>query len=148
MINPKTTDLNRRMDGGITKNDKLDTLNICDILSSNKLKKPYRLTSSKKFDLYEQKQLTRLHHSLKEQINVLSNRLQKCIDLVFPEYNSLFNPSIPKSICLFLNSLAVQRLLHRLTSEHYANALILPAEAIAFLWYINSSRIWRYFQLF
>ena len=38
LINPKTTDLNRRMDGGITKNDKLDTLNICDILSSNKLK--------------------------------------------------------------------------------------------------------------
>ena len=25
LINPKTTDLNRRMDGGITKNDKLDT---------------------------------------------------------------------------------------------------------------------------
>lgn len=96
LINPKTTDLNRRMDGGITKNDKLDTLNICDILSSNKLKKPYRLTSSKKFDLYEQKQLTRLHHSLKEQINVLSNRLQKCIDLVFPEYNALFKSKYGK----------------------------------------------------
>ena len=28
LINPKTTDLNRRMNGGITKNDKLDTFNI------------------------------------------------------------------------------------------------------------------------
>lgn len=90
LINPKTTDLNRRLDGGITKNDKLDTLNICDILNSNKQKKPYRITTSNKFDLYEQKQFTRLHHSLKEQINVHSCRLQKCIDLVYPEFNSLF----------------------------------------------------------
>lgn len=90
LINPKTTDLNRRLNGGITKNDKLDTLNICDLLSSNKQDKPYRITLIDKFDLYEQKQLTRQHHVLKEEINVLSNRLQKSIDLVFPEYNALF----------------------------------------------------------
>lgn len=90
LINPKTTDLNRRLNGKITKNDKLDTLNICDLLSSNKLEKPYRITLIEKFDLYEQKQLTRQHHVLKEEINVLSNRLQKSIDLVFPEYNTLF----------------------------------------------------------
>lgn len=90
LINPKTTDLNRRLNGGITKNDKLDTLNICDLLSSNKQDKPYRITLIDKFDLYEQKQLTRQHHVLKEEINVLSNRLQKSIDLVFPEYNTLF----------------------------------------------------------
>lgn len=90
LINPKTTDLNRRLNGGITKNDKLDTLNICDLLSSNKHDKPYRITLIDKFDLYEQKQLTRQHHVLKEEINVLSNRLQKSIDLVFPEYNMLF----------------------------------------------------------
>lgn len=90
MINPKSTDLNRRLNGGITKNDKLDTLNICDLLSSNKQDKPYRITLINKFDLYEQKQLTRQHYMLKEEINVLSNRLQKSIDLVFPEYNTLF----------------------------------------------------------
>ena len=28
LINPKTTDFNRKMQGGITKNDKLDTINI------------------------------------------------------------------------------------------------------------------------
>ena len=90
LINPKTTDLNRRLNGGITKNDKLDTLNICDLLSSNKQDKPYRITHIDKFNLYEQKQLTRQHHVLKEEINVLSNRLQKSIDLVFPEFNKLF----------------------------------------------------------
>ncbi len=90
LINPTTTDLNRKMEGGITKNDQLDTLNICDILNSNKRNKPYRIVTKDKFNLYEQKQLTRQHHLLKEEINVYCNRLQKCIDLVFPEYNQLF----------------------------------------------------------
>lgn len=90
LINPTKTDLNRKLDGNITKNDKLDTYNICDLLSSNKHKKPYRITTIDKFNLYEQKLLTRVHHTLKEQINVLSNRLQRYIDTTFPEYNSLF----------------------------------------------------------
>lgn len=34
LINPKTTDFNRKMQGGITKNDKLDTINICDVLDT------------------------------------------------------------------------------------------------------------------
>ena len=43
-----------------------------------------------KFIFYEQKQLNRYHHNLKEELNVYINCLQKCIDIVFPEYNSLF----------------------------------------------------------
>ena len=90
LINPKTTDLNRKMQGGITKNDKLDTLTICDVLDTPERKKQYRITKVNNFDLYEQKQLTRHHHNLKEELNVYTNRLQKCIDIVFPEFNSLF----------------------------------------------------------
>ena len=90
LINPKTTDLERKMQGGITKNDKLDTLTICDVLDTPERKKQYRITKMNRFDLYEQRQLTRQHHNLKEELNVLSNKLQKCIDIVFPEYNSLF----------------------------------------------------------
>lgn len=90
LINPVATNLTRKMQGGITKNDKLDTLTICDVLSSNQRKKSYRITKLNRFDLYEQKQLTREHHNLKECINQHSNRLQKCIDIVFPEFNSLF----------------------------------------------------------
>ena len=78
------------MQGGITKNDKLDTLTICDVLDTPERKKQYRITKMNRFDLYEQRQLTRQHHNLKEELNVLSNKLQKCIDIVFPEYNSLF----------------------------------------------------------
>lgn len=91
LINPTTTDLTRKIQGGITKNDPLDSLTICDVISSNQRKKPYRVTKVNRFDLYEQKQLTRHHHNLKEELNIYKNRLQKCIDVVFPEFNSLFN---------------------------------------------------------
>ncbi len=90
LINPTTTDLTRKLQGGITKNDPLDSLTICDVIASNQRKKPYRITKVNRFDLYEQKQLTRHHHNLKEELNVYKNRLQKCIDIVFPEFNSLF----------------------------------------------------------
>ena len=91
LINPTTTDLTRKIQGGITKNDPLDSLTICDVISSNQRKKPYRVTKVNRFDLYEQKQLTRHHHNLKEELNIYKNRLQKCIDVVFPEFNSLFH---------------------------------------------------------
>ena len=90
LINPTTTDLTRKLQGGITKNDPLDSLTICDVIGSNQRKKPYRITKANRFDLYEQKQLTRHHHNLKEELNIYKNRLQKCIDIVFPEFNSLF----------------------------------------------------------
>ena len=90
MINPVATNLTRKMQGGISKNDKLDTLTICDVLASNQRVKSYRISKYSSFDLYEQKLLTREHHNLKEEENQLLNRLQKCIDVVFPEFNSLF----------------------------------------------------------
>lgn len=90
LINPTTTDLTRKLQGDISKNDPLDSLTICDVISSNNRKKPYRITTVNRFDLYEQKQLTRHHHNLKEELNIYKNRLQKCIDVVFPEFNSLF----------------------------------------------------------
>ena len=91
LINPKTTDLTRKMEGGITKNDKLDTITICDVLDTPERKKQYRITKVDRFDLYEQRQLTRHHHNLKEELNLYCNRLQKSIDLVFPEFNTLFS---------------------------------------------------------
>lgn len=90
LINPTTTDLTRKLQGGITKNDPLDSLTICDVIGSNQRKKPYRVTKVNRFDLYEQKQLTRHHHNLKEELNIHKNRLQRCVDIVFPEFNSLF----------------------------------------------------------
>ncbi len=34
LINPVTTDLTRKLQGGISKNDNLDSLTICDVISS------------------------------------------------------------------------------------------------------------------
>lgn len=91
LINPVATDMARKMHGGVSKTDNLDSLTICDLLSSNSRNKAYRISKVNRFDLYEQKQLTRHHHNLKEELQVYKNRLQKCIDIVFPEYNSLFS---------------------------------------------------------
>lgn len=91
LINPAITDMTRKASGAIAKTDRLDTLTICEVLSSNRPKKPYRISRFSSFDLYEQRGLTRHHHNLKEEINIYTNRLQKCIDIVFPEYNSLFS---------------------------------------------------------
>ena len=96
LINPVTTDLTRRANGSISKTDKLDTLTICEVLASSSKKKPYRISKISRFDLYEQRCLTRHHHNLKEELNVYSNRLQKCIDIVFPEYNDLFTSKYGK----------------------------------------------------
>ena len=90
LINPVTTDMTRKMQLGATKDDDLDAQLICDILASNQRRKGYRISKVNNFELYEQKRLTREHHDLKEQLNVYSNKLQKCIDIVFPEFNSLF----------------------------------------------------------
>ena len=76
LINPKTTDLTRKMEGGITKNDRLDTITICDVLDTSERKKQYRITKVDRFDLYEQRQLTRHHHNLKEELNIYMNLLK------------------------------------------------------------------------
>lgn len=90
LINPITTDLTRKMQLSSTKDDALDTFTICDVLASGPRRKGYRISKVSSFDLYEQKRLTREHHDLKEQKNVYTNKLQKCIDIVFPEFNDLF----------------------------------------------------------
>lgn len=90
LINPITTDLTRKMQLSSTKDDDLDTLTICDVLASGPRRKGYRISNVNTFDPYEQKRLTREHHDLKEQKNVYTNKLQKCIDIVFPEFNDLF----------------------------------------------------------
>lgn len=92
LINPTVTDIQRKQQGSSNKNDKLDTITICDVLATKTFKgNLYRVTTLNNFEIYEIKQLTRQHHNLKEELNKLKNRLQKSIDVVFPEYNSLFN---------------------------------------------------------
>lgn len=64
LINPVATDMTRKTQGGVSKNDNLDSLTICDVISSSARKKSYRITKLDRFELYEQRQLTRHHHNL------------------------------------------------------------------------------------
>ena len=47
LINPTSTDLTRKIQGGITKNDPLNSLTICDVISSNQPKKTISCYKSK-----------------------------------------------------------------------------------------------------
>ncbi len=87
LINPITIEMKRKSKLKTAKNDKLDTMLIAQALVH---KDEYRLVDMKTYHLRELKKLTRHHHDIKEDLNVYKNRLQKSIDLVFPEFNSLF----------------------------------------------------------
>lgn len=121
------------MQGGISKNDNLDSLTICDVISSNSRKKPYRITKVDKFELFEQRELTRHHHNLKEELNVYTNRLQKCIDIVFPEFNSLLILNMALFILMYLNHLVVPLILLMQISELFANVSTTKVKDCVFL---------------
>ena len=86
LINPKATNLRRRQLGQNAKNDRKDAQLITQMLTDNQLWRSVSKTSMKYRELRD---ITRLYHQLKEQKNEFQNRLQKALDIVFPEINSL-----------------------------------------------------------
>jgi len=93
LINPISTDAKRRQKIRKTKNDKKDSLTICAVLQS----RDYTHMTRNKLSLREGKQLTRYHHDLTASLNQAKNKLQKCIDTVFPEFNSIFATKYSKA---------------------------------------------------
>ena len=88
MINPLTTDAMRKAALKSTKTDKEDTKNIGIVLLNPVL---YRIVRKSDLDSHETRELTRYHHNLQETCTRYKEQLQKDIDKVFPEYNSLFS---------------------------------------------------------
>lgn len=86
LINPRATNLRRRQLGQNAKNDRKDAQLITQMLTDNQLWRSVSKTSMKYRELRD---ITRLYHQLKEQKNEFQNRLQKALDIVFPEINSL-----------------------------------------------------------
>lgn len=86
IINPLTTDAFRKQRIRKTKNDTIDALLICSVLET----KQFSTLTKNKLILREGKQLSRYRHELMSSLNISKNQLQACIDLVFPEFNSLF----------------------------------------------------------
>lgn len=104
LINPHTTDAERKMTGNITKNDQQDSMQIADILAYPERKKLYRKVDETFFALEDQKSYTRLHAELKEQLNPIGNRIQKSLDILFPEFNSLFGGKYGKTYMKILKA--------------------------------------------
>lgn len=69
----------------------------------------FRKITLNDFQMRQLKQLTRHHHTLTEDLNQIKNRLQACIDLVFPEMNVLFKTSY---------SIVYMKVLKELSSAH------------------------------
>ena len=92
LINPLVTHNQAKKAIRKTKTDKTDSLLICNVLSSAK----HTLLTKQMFLLSEAKQLTRYYATLTIDLNRYKNRLQKRIDLAFPEFNSLFKTKYSK----------------------------------------------------
>lgn len=86
LINPISTNGERKKQIRKTKNDKKDTFLICNVLKSGN----YTTFTKSSLLTREAKQLTRAHARFTEELNQHKNRLQKQIDIVFPEFNSIF----------------------------------------------------------
>lgn len=89
MINPLTSTHLRKAEG-LAKNDRLDSAVIAATLMNPRL---FRSVTKQSFDYGTLRQYTRIHHRRMEELNSYKAQLQKDIDHVFPEYNSLFSTS-------------------------------------------------------
>ena len=88
-----TTDAKRKSKIRKTKNDKKDTFLICSVLFD----RDYTKVTQRKLDMKQARELTRYHASITEGIHQKKNQLQKCIDIVIPEFNSWFKTKYSKA---------------------------------------------------
>lgn len=98
-INPVSTSMRRKELGMTAKNDRKDAVLIAEMLSDKKL---WRSVSKQSLETDKLKELTRLYHQLQEQQNQDMNRLQRALDIVFPEVNTLPWTKYSKAYMQFL----------------------------------------------
>ena len=99
-INPRSTALRRKELGMSAKNDRKDALLIAEMLSEKKF---WRSVSAVTMQTDKLRELTRLYHQLKEQQSQDMNRLQRALDIVFPEVNTLSWTRYSQSYMQFLS---------------------------------------------
>ena len=98
-INPRSTCLRRKELGMSAKNDRKDSILIAEMLSEKKFWRSVTRTTQETDKLRE---ITRLYHQLQEQQNEDMNRLQRALDIVFPEVNKLSWTRYSKAYMQFL----------------------------------------------
>lgn len=119
MINPLTTDAKRKAKIRKTKNDKKDTFIICSVLQD----RDYSKVTKHKLEMKQAKELTRYHATLMEDMNQNKNRLQKCIDIVFPELNSIFKTKYSRAYMAILKEFGSSYNLANANLTHLKNVL-------------------------
>lgn len=100
-INPRSTSLRRKELGMSAKNDRKDAVLIAEMLSEKKF---WRSVSSRSLETDKLREITRLYHQLQEQQNQDMNRLQRALDIVFPEVNTLSWTRYSKAYMQFLSA--------------------------------------------
>lgn len=108
LINPVTTDSFRKSKLKSSKTDRTDAVLIAQVYAAGL---PSRTVTKKELLLRDSKQYARMHHDAKEEENRLKNRLQKELDIVFPEYNSLFKMKYSKTYMDILKEFPSARIL-------------------------------------
>lgn len=119
LINPLTTDAKRKSKIRKTKNDKKDTFLICSVLFD----RDYTKVTQRRLDMKQARELTRYHASITEDINQKKNRLQKCIDIVIPEFNTWFKTKYSKTYMAVLKEFGSSYNLAEANLTHLKNVL-------------------------
>jgi len=99
-INPRATKSRRKELGITAKNDKKDANLIAEMLSEKQF---WRTVSNMSLETGKLREITRLYHQLQEQQNQDMNRLQRALDIIFPEVNTLSWTRYSKAYMQFLS---------------------------------------------
>jgi hypothetical protein len=100
MLNPIVTSHIRKASNK-AKNDRIDCFVIANTMMNPNF---YRDQQVQSIDYATIRQLTRMHHTHTEEINRYKCQLQKSIDIVFPEFNSLLNTKYSKTYLEILDT--------------------------------------------
>lgn len=98
LINPIATSTESKKRIRKTKNDKIDTHVIYRVIRHD----DFTHMTKQKLAMREAKTLMRCYSSKKEELNKIKNKLQKHIDLIFPELNTYFKTKYSKLYMLIL----------------------------------------------
>ena len=119
LINRLTTGAKRKSEIRNPKNDKKDTFLICSVLFD----RDYTKVTQRRLDMKQARELTRYHASITEDINQKKNRLQKCIDIVIPEFNTWFKTKYSKTYMAVLKEFGSSYNLANANLTHLKNVL-------------------------
>ena len=121
LINPIVTKNEAKKNIRKTKTDKIDTSVIARVLMDKN--QNYTVITRRKLKMNQAKELTRNYHSRMEDLNKFKNQLQKQIDIVFPEYNTIFKTKYSRAYMAVLKEFGSAYNVSKTHLTHLKNVL-------------------------